>query len=575
MSRSKITTGTEAAQELLKTPEGRAKVGEILAEFGIGEHKGAEPSPSPGTPRARPATFSKARIAVTNRHLPDVIADAWQAELSTPIGPDSLFTRDGQVVRLVRGRRGALRIVDVSQAALKTRLHNVAEFVAPSASKDDVTGVVTYYDRPAGIPRDAPAMMLEAPHRDLPELEAVITTPVFGASGNLIARPGYHADDRLWYAADGLALEDVPLVPTAEELREAMDWVREPFAEFLFASESDRTHAIAALVLPFARRLVPGPTPLHLIESAANGTGKSMIAGVVSIAASGVGIDGVTFDRDEAETRKKITMLLKRGAPTTLIDNVAGGLDSAALAAVLTCEVWTDRELGSNREVSAANLTTWIATAKNPKVTTEIARRVARVRILTDVARPQDKTDWRHPDLLQWARDNRAELVRAVLVMVRAWQAAGEPAGKGALGSFEGWVKVIGGILQHAGCGGFLESSRELYDLADVEGAEWRAFVGAWYGRHKRDTVTATTLLKLIDEADLLTAVVSGLENERAKKTRFSRAIGKERDRVFDVFDGDGVATTVKLIIGEDKKTKARVYRLAAPSESAGAGGLL
>ena len=39
---------------------------------------------------------------------------------------------------------------------------------------------------------------------------------------------------------------------------------------------------LAALLLPFVRRMVHGPTPLHLIESPSPGTGKSLLAKVIS-----------------------------------------------------------------------------------------------------------------------------------------------------------------------------------------------------------------------------------------------------------------------------------------------------
>lgn len=576
MSRNKIITGPEAAKVLLETPAGRAKMAETLASFGLapGEHKGTEPpAPAPArTPPARPATFSKALINVTNRHLPEVIAAAWQAELSAPIGPDSLFVRDGKLVRLDRERR----IVNVSQPKLKTRLHDVAEWVKRTAKADE-TGKTTFCDKPGNIPDDAPAMMIETPHPDLPELEAVITTPVFGASGNLIAQRGYHADDKLWYAADGLALEDVPLVPTDEELRGAVDLLLDLVCDVPFASESDRTHWIAMALLPFVWRLIDGPFKLHLIEASTPGTGKSLLAKLLGIIVTGGEIPATPWSRKEEEVAKTITAKLRGGDQIVFFDNVRNGIDSETLAATATGRVVGARTLGVSDAPPLANDATWVITANNPQLSFEVARRFLRIRLVALEANPhgRDVNDFRHPEIYDWTRTHRSELVRALLVLVRAWQAAGSPAGKGRSASFEGWVKVIGGIVQHAGLPDFLESSRELMELADVEGAEWRAFVGAWYARHKRETVTATTLLKLIDEADLLTSVVSGLENERAKKTRFSRAIGKERDRVFDVFDGEGSATTVKLIIGEDKKTKARVYRLAAPSETVGSGGLL
>src|SRR5207244_2016580 len=106
-----------------------------------------------------------------------------------------------------------------------------------------------------------------------------------------------------------------------------------------------------------------------------------------------------------------------------------------------------------------------------------------RIRLDPKTDRPWMRTTFKHSPIREWARRHRPELVRALLVLVRGWIAAGRPPARRTLGSFESWADTVGGILEHAGVRGFLDSAGDMYEAADREGAEWRAFVGAWHER--------------------------------------------------------------------------------------------
>lgn len=85
---------------------------------------------------------------------------------------------------------------------------------------------------------------------------------------------------------------------------------------------------------------------------------------------------------------------------------------------------------------------------------------------------PYARTGFCDPNLLAWARANRAQLVGVVLILVQHWIAEGQPAGREILGSFEGWTAVVGGILGAAGIPGFLGNQQTFRSSADSEGEE-------------------------------------------------------------------------------------------------------
>src|SRR5206468_1973655 len=110
---------------------------------------------------------------------------------------------------------------------------------------------------------------------------------------------------------------------------------------------------------------------------------------------------------------------------------------------------------------------------------------------------PWLRNGFRHPDLRAWGHGHRAELVWAALTIGQAWIAAGRSDGRTVLGMFESWSKVIGGILEVAGIAGFLGNLSEFYDAADVEGAEVRGFLAAWWEKHRNTEVTSAQLFEV------------------------------------------------------------------------------
>jgi hypothetical protein len=321
------------------------------------------------------------------------------------------------------------------------------------------------------------------------------------------------------------------------------------------------------MLLPFVRRMIGGCTPIHLIEAPAPGSGKNLLADVISVIATGHACEPTTVTSDEDETRKKITALLAKAKPVILLDNVRIGIESAQLSSALTAEVWSDRLLGQNRMIDLPNYATWLVTANNPRLSLEIARRCIRIRMDPQTDRPWQRVGFRHSPLRDWVRENRPALTQSLLVLVQSWIAAGKCHGAGTLGSFESWAAIVGGILANAGISGFLGNAEELYEAADIEGNEWREFVAAWWETHQDHWVAAKDLLELALERDLLGSVI-GDKSLRSQQIRLGLALAAARDRQFAEW---------RLLMRHDAHSKRAAYRLAkvgSPDDSAGCRGM-
>jgi len=377
--------------------------------------------------------------------------------------------------------------------------------------------------------------ILATPDPALPVLAGIVTAPVFGNDGTLITEPGYHPATRLLYEpTQNFILPPIPDDPTPEQIAAARSLLLDDLlGEFPFVGEAERAHALALLLLPFIRPMISGPTPLHMIEKPAPGTGATLMVDVISIIATGAGASVMVEGRDEDEWRKRLTAKLREIPPIVLIDNLRRRLDASSVAAALTAPYWEDRVLGKSEMTRFPIRCVWIATGNNPQFSNEIARRMVRIRLDPHEDQPWLREGFRRPNLLAWVWQSRARLVAACLTLGRAWIAAGMPRHKKTVGSFEGWAEAMGGILQVAGVPGFLGNLKEMYERADAEGTVWRTFVAQWWERFGTAEVGVADLFELALQTELPLA----RGDERAKRTSLGQALVRMRDRIFTLED--------------------------------------
>lgn len=375
--------------------------------------------------------------------------------------------------------------------------------------------------------------VLATPDPALPVLAGIVTAPVFGSDGTLITEPGYHPATRLLYEpAQDFALPRVPDNPTPHQIAAARSLLLDDLlGDFPFVGEAERAHGLALLLLPFVRPMISGPTPLHMVEKPAPGTGATLMVDAISIVATGTSASVMVEGRDEDEWRKRLTAKLREIPSILLIDNLRRQLDASSVAAALTAPYWEDRVLGKSEMVRFPIRCVWIATGNNPQFSNEIARRMFRIRLDPHEDQPWLREGFRHPNLLAWVWQNRGELVAACLTLGRAWIAAGMPQHQKTIGSFESWAQVMGGILEVAGVPGFLANLKEMYERADAEGAAWRGFVAQWWERFGTAEVGVADLFELALQSELRLA----RGDERAKRTSLGHALVRMRDRIFAV----------------------------------------
>jgi hypothetical protein len=486
-------------------------------------------------------------IVVNGRQLIDIIEEAWAA-IRQANDPPCFFLRAGELVRL-REKDGVPKIEDVTKPIAYGHLCRVARWVHAESGDKPPTNAA---------PRmDVAADLIVNPEPTLPKLDAVVLAPVFDQDAALISRGGYHARARLWYhKTPNTEIPPVPKVPGAAEVARARSLLLDDLlVDFPFVSEADLAHAVAALLLPFLRRMIDGCTPLHLVQAPSQGTGKGLLADILTrFATLGKDPSVMPIPKAGEEIRKSVTAVLKDAPTVILLDNVED-LTSNFLAMALTTKFWKDRILGETRVLELPNQALWIATGNNPALSQDMSRRIALIELQSQHERPWLRSPelFKHHPLLDWVEKNRAELVWSCLVLIQSWIAAGRPETNHNLGSFDRWAKMMGGLLTHIDLPGFLGNLPRLYQDTDDEGQEWRSFVAAWWQQYQHNWIEVGRLLKLANSQTLLSHVLFETRSAHAQKITLGRALGRARNRNID---GRLIKTRF------DNHRKCRVYAL-------------
>ncbi|MBS0198275.1 MAG: hypothetical protein JSR77_16100 [Planctomycetes bacterium] len=281
-------------------------------------------------------------------------------------------------------------------------------------------------------------------------LEAVATVPFLRPDGTVCCKAGYDHATGVLYKPSG-AFPDIKERPSLEDIKAAVETLFDIVGDFHFHGEWGRAAWLASLLTPLARHAFRGPAPLFLIDANVRGAGKSLLAKVTGIIAQGHECAASGYAHEPAEMRKLITSIALAGDAIVLLDNVQGPFGNASLDRALTTEMWNDRLLGKNEQATVRLNTTWYATGNNIAVVGDTARRIVHIRLNVPEERPEERCDFKYPNLLETVRANWRNLARAGLTILRGFCEKGRPrANLKPFGGFEPWSDLVRGAVEWA-----------------------------------------------------------------------------------------------------------------------------
>ncbi len=337
-----------------------------------------------------------------------------------------------------------------------------------------------------------------------PVLSGVVNTPTMGADGSILDVPGYDAATGLVYDPLGVEFPQIPDQPTRTDAVRSLAVLSEVIKDFPFVAPSHRSVALSAILTAPVRRSIP-TAPLHGFDAPVPGSGKSKLVDIVSVVATGHEAPVSGQGPNDEELEKRLVAHLLAGDPIIAIDNCTRPLSGDFLNRVLTQQSAKPRILGKSEAPTLLTNSLVAATGNNLKIEGDLTRRAIMSRLNPNVERPELRVFDRDP--VAYAKENRPELVVAVLTILRAYHVAGKPGKPVPLGSFEVWSDLVRGALIWLGCADPVETMGEIRE-ADPVVASIRAVMSAWRETVRREQTTVSRLIKdAIEQRPAETAV--------------------------------------------------------------------
>lgn len=465
---------------------------------------------------------------------------ATAAELAKELAnAESHFNRGGVVVRLVKDEVGRPSLSNVSAAALTSDIEEVAVLI-----EKDRKGVA----RPATCSEARAKLILasRAFAEELPRLRVISNCPLLiERDDELLVVTGY--DRKSGILAQGAA-------PAEMDLPEAIGLLDEILVDFQFATPSDRSRALAAIITPALNmgELLPGRAALDLGEANDSQSGKGFrqrltaavygqLLAVVTVQKSGVGGLDEAFDRQ-----------LIAGKNFILLDNIRGKIDRPKIESFLTEDTYNARcSYSRNMEINP-RLTCVMFTSNKADITKDLANRSACVRILKQ---PDGYQYRKYPegDILDRVRAQQSSYLGAVFTVVREWHAAGKPRTTDTRHDFRGWAQTLDWIVQNVlGAPPLLDGHRETQQRMTTPALNWLREVALAVMRQGKagQWLIASDILECADEdGDIAIPGLrewASLEDADVRRQVLSQ-IGKMLGRCFKesneiAIDGMGIA---------------------------------
>ncbi|HRE14530.1 MAG TPA: hypothetical protein PLD37_10080 [Usitatibacteraceae bacterium] len=433
----------------------------------------------------------------TEGELPKMADEGEAALLVLPGGPH-IFQRSGSLVQIVpRSPANARRIKRAAGgiAIAPVDAHRLVELLTKAAiwkregKKKGKDGKLPVYR--INAPLQLAAVLLSRGQWRFPQLTGIIEAPTLRPDGTVLEAPGYDEATGLYFDAGGATFPPVPAHPDKAAALRGLDVLRDVLREFDFATETDRAVALAAILTGLVRLSLTG-APLFGFSATSMGSGKTYLANVVSLIATGRSAPVMSPSRDEKEEAKALFAALLSGDAILLLDNVEHQLASDRLCAILTSEVLRDRVLGISKTAEASTACTLLVTGNNLELAGDLTARALLCRLHPNVERPEHRHFER--DLTEWIPARRGEIVAGALTFLRGFITSGARPELEPWQRFPEWDALVRSALAWADLPDLLEALRAV-ETADPRRIEHESLMRLWWTEFADELVTARDLV--------------------------------------------------------------------------------
>jgi hypothetical protein len=314
---------------------------------------------------------------------------------------------------------------------------------------------IDYFDEwgcPANLPMPFVRHFMRRDDEALPTVVAIANLPIVLADGGLLASDGL---DRSRGIIFEIQKEVRAVIPAADDcsdeaVRQAMQYLCDNWLCDVATDYTGKCTLIAAALTIIQRSLLD-ERPAFFVTAGRRGGGKTTLLYMLIVAVTGIRPAASAWSNNEEERRKALLSYFLYGVPYILWDNIARGsqISCPHIERSCTAKFYIDRKLGVSEAVATAASTIHLFTGNNIGARGDLASRSLQIRLNVDRPDPENR-EFKHPDPIGWTEGNRAEILRAIYIIL-----LGNPQLKTAQDApgrtrFKMWWRVVGSAVEYA-----------------------------------------------------------------------------------------------------------------------------
>lgn len=446
----------------------------------------AEPSNHPDD-QSKPKRTPKNAPPLFRSNFPTVkmfagMIDQWidEAEAYLVEYDDGIFSYGDLVCRIAPGpitsahnQTVALRVVAIRPQHLIERFAKVCQFTTYDGRRDEWIAVVC-------PPSIAKGYLERVGLWRLRQLLGIISAPTLRRDGSILDTEGYDARSKLFADWRGNNFPPIPENPSKADAIEALRLIEDLYSEISFRDRPSRSVALSMPLCAVARHALRR-VPLVGVNATSAGSGKSMLADVAAMIATGSEAPAISIGTDPEELKKTLGAELSQGAAIVSLDNCEGPVGGDLINSILTQDKVKVRILGKSEMVEIPRGALLFANGNGLTILGDLVRRTIVATLDPKMERPWTRTFTKaHP--VERVRADRGSYVTAALTVLRAYQLAGCPdCPSPPLGSFEEWSHLIRGCLMWCGYADPCETMEHIR-VADPKRQALAAVLHRWIG---------------------------------------------------------------------------------------------
>ena len=451
------------------------------------------------------------------------------------------FIRENKVVEVEGGSKDGAVIAAVTPKRFVLHVEKLGRRVARREEVRKGTGgqesATRRIWRTTTFPIQAADVALQSDEaRDLlPPLRQILNAPVIVDAGDntcKVLESGYHPECGGTYVASSIQL--IKFSPGLHQV--AVNMLKQLLEGFNFATESDRSRAMAGLISPAlkAGKWIAGDFPLHLAEATESQSGKTYLQKLVCTLYNEVPSVITQRRGGVGSLDESISNALLAGKSFISIDNMRGAMDSQPLENALRgYGVVECRGFRANNRVDVTPVN-WQLSTNGAELTPDLANRACIVRIKKQPSGYKFKT-FAKKDLLGHVAALRGNYLAAVFELIREWVARGKPTTDESRHDFHEWTQALDWIVQHLfGLPPLLDGHREQQIRVGDSKLQWlREVVLASGVQVAPREFTTSELVEIVSLPG-----VSGTENPNTHAGKVLSQIFKQAGAEFVEVDG-------------------------------------